>query len=225
MKYKINKQYRYKGYNYSNEGFYFVTICTKNREMFFGDVIGKYHEKFIEDAEVKLSTIGLAAKKFWLDIPNHFPFVELDEHEIMPNHIHGIIQIKRDVGTQNLAFQNLADDDRTQNLAFQNLADDDRTQNLAFQNLADDDRTQNLAFLQYENKFGPQSKNLSSIIRGFKIGVTKYAKNNRIYFAWQPRFHDRIIRNENELNRIRQYIKNNAMKWAIDRNNIENIFM
>ena len=211
MKYKINKQYRYKGYNYSNEGFYFVTICTKNREMFFGDVIGKYHEKFIEDAEVKLSTIGLAAKKFWLDIPNHFPFVELDEHEIMPNHIHGIIQIKRDVGTQNLAFQNLADDDRTQNLAFQNLADDDRTQNLAF--------------LQYENKFGPQSKNLSSIIRGFKIGVTKYAKNNRIYFAWQPRFHDRIIRNENELNRIRQYIKNNAMKWAIDRNNIENIFM
>lgn len=86
--------------------------------------------------------------------------------------------------------------------------------------------TQNLAFLpEYQNKFGPQSKNLSSIIRGFKIGVTKYVNNNNLEFAWQSRFHDRIIRNENELNHIRQYIFNNPLRWELDKNNLENLFM
>ena len=57
-----------------------------------------------------------------------------------------------------------------------------------------------------QNKFGPQSKNLSSIIRGFKIGVTKYCRRNtNIWNIWQPRFYDRIIRNEQELNRIRKW--------------------
>jgi putative transposase len=58
--------------------------------------------------------------------------------------------------------------------------------------------TQNIASLP-KNKFGPQSQNLASIIRGFKIGITKYARLNRIDFYWQSRYHDHIIRNETEL--------------------------
>ena len=84
--------------------------------------------------------------------------------------------------------------------------------------------TQNFVFLQQgqcANKFGPQSKNLSSIIRGFKIGVTKYANSNSINFAWQPRFHDRIVRNEKELNVIRKYISDNSAKWHLDRYNLK----
>lgn len=64
------------------------------------------------------------------------------------------------------------------------------------------------------NKFGPQSKNLASVIRGFKIGVTKFANENNIPFAWQPRFYDRIIRNTDEMNRIAEYIEGNVARWG-----------
>ena len=192
MRYKQQKQYRHKNYDYTKNGFYFVTICVKNHQMFFGD-IAKSGTEYNPVYELKLSPIGKIAEKYWLETPMHFPFVNLDEHIIMSNHIHGIIEIDkqinelRNVGTQNVG-------------------------------------TQNLVFLQSEhkNKFGPQSKNLSSIIRGFKIGVTKYADGNNINFAWQPRFHDRIIRNEKELDAIRRYISDNPAKWHLDKYNPEN---
>ena len=190
-KYKDKKQYRYKGYDYSKDGLYFVTICTKDRELYFGDIINE---------KMRLSRIGRAVERFWLEIPKHFPFVELDEFVIMPNHIHGIIEIARDAEIQNVGTQNVG------------------TQNVG---------TQNFVFLQeeYQNKLGPQSKNLSSIIRGFKIGVKKFCTNNNVIFAWQSRFYDRIIRNEKELNNIRQYIIDNPLKWELDRNNPVNLFM
>ena len=75
------------------------------------------------------------------------------------------------------------------------------------------------------NKFGPQSNNLGSVVRGYKAGVKKYATINRIEFEWQPRYHDSIIRTENALRNIRQYIIDNPMKWEQDRNNIENLMM
>ena len=68
----------------------------------------------------------------------------------------------------------------------------------------------------YKNKFGPQSNNLSSVIRGYKAAVKSFAKTNKIEFGWQPRFHDRIIRNEEELNRIRKYIIENPETWVRD---------
>ena len=188
MQYKYQKQYRHKNYDYSQNGFYFITICTKNHQMSFGNIL----KSGIENCpiyKIKLSEIGKITEKYWLEIPKHFPFVNLDEHIIMPNHIHGIIEIDK-IGAQNI-----------------------RTVG-----------TQNLVFLQsgYKNKFGPQSKNLSSIIRGFKIGVTKYVNNSDINFLWQPRFHDRIIRNEKELDTIRKYICDNPVKWHLDKYNPEN---
>ncbi len=71
----------------------------------------------------------------------------------------------------------------------------------------------------YKNKFGPQRKNLSSIIRGFKSAITKKSREILPNFAWQSRFHDRIIRNEQELNKIRQYIIDNPQMWERNRNN------
>jgi len=67
------------------------------------------------------------------------------------------------------------------------------------------------------NKFGPQSKNLASIVRGYKIGVTKFARQHDIPFKWQARYHDRVIRNVDEYERIRQYIYENPQKWDEDR--------
>jgi len=69
---------------------------------------------------------------------------------------------------------------------------------------------------EYQNLFGPQTKNLSSIIRGFKSSVTK--QNRKIYpeFQWQPRFYDRIIRDKNEWYAVSNYIKNNPNNWEND---------
>lgn len=75
------------------------------------------------------------------------------------------------------------------------------------------------------NAFGPQYRNLAAIIRGFKAGVTAFAKNNQIDFGWQARYHDRIIRNHDELNRIRHYIENNPRRWHEDRDNPEGLYM
>ena len=174
---------------------YFVTICTKDRKLFFGNIVKE---------KMQLTKIGKVAEKFWLEIPNHFPFVELDEFVIMPNHIHGIIEIAKNVGTSDVG---------TQDFAFSH----DKISNIG---------TQKLVFLrEYRNKLGAQSRNLSSIIRGFKIGVKKFCKNNNIIFVWQPRFYDRIIRDEKELNNIRQYIIDNLLKWELGRNNPVNLFM
>ena len=66
------------------------------------------------------------------------------------------------------------------------------------------------------NRFGPQSRNLASIIRGFKIGVTKYARQRGISFRWQARYHDHVIRSVSEHERVRQYIYENPERWEED---------
>jgi len=68
------------------------------------------------------------------------------------------------------------------------------------------------------SKFGKVNKNsLSIIVNQYKGAVTRFArKNNFTSFVWQPRFYDHIIRNENDLHRIRTYIQNNPLKWELD---------
>ena len=65
--------------------------------------------------------------------------------------------------------------------------------------------------------FGPQSKNLASIVRGVKSAVTIHAKIAGQDFAWQERFHDHVIRNEEEYRNIRNYIANNPANWEKDK--------
>ncbi|MBU0577641.1 transposase [Patescibacteria group bacterium] len=92
-----NRQsYRLKGYDYSKNGLYFVTICTKYGRDFFGEV---------KNGIMGLSDIGCVAAKFWQEIPNHFSFVRLDEWIAMPNHFHGVLEINNPnpVGTRDLA--------------------------------------------------------------------------------------------------------------------------
>ncbi|MBP8213669.1 MAG: hypothetical protein KAX53_07980, partial [Saprospiraceae bacterium] len=70
---------------------------------------------------------------------------------------------------------------------------------------------------KYKNHFAPQSKNLSSIIRGYKSAVTTFARKNNIEFEWQSRFHDHIIRSMDDYHRISKYILNNPSKWLNDK--------
>ena len=78
------KSLRIQGYDYSRPGFYFITICTKNRECFFGEIINNF---------VELNEGGKAAFSCWTQIPLHYPHVRLHPFIIMPNHIHGILEI------------------------------------------------------------------------------------------------------------------------------------
>lgn len=96
-KYRISSA-RLQSWDYSLKGAYFITICTQNREHFFGK---------IENEKMRLSEIGKSTEHFWLEIPNHFPFVELGNFLIMPNHIHGILIINNStVETRFIASEN-----------------------------------------------------------------------------------------------------------------------
>jgi REP element-mobilizing transposase RayT len=83
---QYRKSNRLKNWDYSENGFYFITICIKERRCLFGDLM---------DGEMILSEYGRIAKKCWEDIPGHYEKVELDVFVIMPNHIHGIVSIVR----------------------------------------------------------------------------------------------------------------------------------
>lgn len=164
-KYRIPSA-RWAAWDYSSNAAYFITICVANRAHDFGQ---------IQNGEMKFTPMGKSAQDCWYEIPNHFPFVELGEHAIMPNHMHGVVVINKPVETQDIASLRIQ-----------------------------------------KNKFGPQSQNLASIIRGYKIGVTKFARQNNIPFAWQARYYDRIIRNAAEHERIDQYIISNPLNWEDD---------
>ncbi|SDC90701.1 transposase [Williamwhitmania taraxaci] len=168
-------------WDYANNGAYFITICTHDRVHLFGR---------ITNGIMNLSDIGMVAHQCWMDIPAHFPFVELGAFVVMPNHVHGIIII----------------DNQDNQIETQNFAS---PQNPSPQNPSPQNQ-------KSQNKFGSQSKNLASIIRGYKTGVTKYATMNNIPFKWQSLYHDHIIRNDGEYLRISEYIVNNPAKWEQD---------
>ena len=78
--------------------------------------------------------------------------------------------------------------------------------------------------LNYQNAFGPQRGNLAAVIRGFKSGVSALAKQNALAFGWQSRYHDRVVRNDDELKRIQQYIANNPARWKYEQFSEEGLF-
>lgn len=161
---------RLKGYDYSREGLYFITICCQNRAHYFGEIINE---------EMQLNEIGEIAQKCWRDIPNHFKNVLLHTFVVMPNHIHGIIEIVTPVG--------------------------------ANQHLPDDNRAKDISPLR------GTSNTIGSIVRGFKIGVTKWVRSNtNIHQIWQRNYYEHIIRNEASYFRIHEYIENNPAKWTED---------
>ena len=188
-------------WDYSQNGWYFVTICAKNRVNYFGQ---------IKNDQTQLNNLGAITHQSWLAIPEHFPFVILDEFIIMPNHLHGILIINHQAQMAAVSVE-------TQNLA--SRYDGKReTQNLASLRRGEQKTAFGRTLNQTANKFGPQTRNLASIMRGFKIGVKKYTNVHNIKFEWQPRFYEHIIRDDESLNRIREYIKNNPANWLNDRN-------
>ncbi|MBF0104319.1 MAG: transposase [Deltaproteobacteria bacterium] len=94
---------RLKGYDYSQQGAYFVTICSHDRECLFGEIV---------DGKMVLNDVGKIVETCWHNIPNNFPNAELDAFVVMPNHVHGIICI---VGAPLAGAQNAGAQNGTQN--------------------------------------------------------------------------------------------------------------
>jgi putative transposase len=90
------KSIRLKGYDYARAGLYFITICCHERERLFGEVV---------NGRMELNAAGKTADECWKEIPAHFPHVILHEHIIMPNHVHGIIELQNinHVGAKNIS--------------------------------------------------------------------------------------------------------------------------
>jgi len=81
-----NESSRLSTWDYSADGAYFITICTKDKEHYFGEILNP--------DKIEFSEIGQYVHKCWLEIPMHFPFVRLDEFIVMPDHVHGILFTK-----------------------------------------------------------------------------------------------------------------------------------
>ena len=169
-KYRVESA-RLQHYDYGQSGLYFITICTANHEHLFGDII---------DDEMQLSHIGVLADVLWHEIKNHSKNVVLHEFVVMPNHIHGIIEIvESDVKNTN-----------------------------------NSDVTGNVSTMA---KMSPKSGSLGRIIGSYKAALTKHANRLGLAFNWQMRFYDHIIRDDESLSQIQQYIMDNPQKWADDK--------
>ena len=83
------KQIRLKGYDYSAGGYYFITICTQNRKNILSNVVGADSIS----ARIRLNKAGKMINNIYLDLENQFKYIKLHDYVIMPNHIHGIIEI------------------------------------------------------------------------------------------------------------------------------------
>jgi len=233
-KYRIEST-RLKDWDYSRDGYYFVTICTQDKKCLFGDVI---------DEKVRLSAIGEIVADEWQKTPQIRKNVSLDAWIIMPNHLHGIVVINNDVETPRWGVSQIytAQNDKTSNdymkTPSQNKKETSQEKKTSHRDVStiyttENNKTSNdcgktlggnVAF----NRGGQgkmKSDSLGAVIGQFKTQCKKRTIAAGHSFSWQTRFYDHIIRNEKSLNKIREYIINNPLKWEIDKENLANLFM
>ena len=215
-KYRISST-RLQNWDYGWNAPYFVTICTKNREHYFGKIM---------DGEMCLSEIGGIAQSEWLKSPDIRPDMnlELGAFVVMPNHFHGIVIIGKNK-------YNRRDGDGGRGNDGGNIDGGDGAgvggvsggrgvvggrgaMHCASTDIYMDTDTNTNT--KIKNKFGPQRKNLASVIRGFKSSVTIQAHKINADFAWQSLYDDRIIRDNPSFDRIRNYINTNTKNWKND---------
>ena len=191
-----------------NGGRYFVTFCTKNHDLYFGDVV---------DGRMELSEIGEWALRCIDKIPEINDNVAVPEFVVMPNHIHLIVIVDNPNKWPDDERLPQWDSPTAQN---GNMMHESGSVGLSYYGSRFDEPIIDDSQLDKNDEMQRRSNccgRLSRIIGQYKSAVTKYANEHDISFAWQPRFHDHIIRNWAEMNHIAQYIQNNPMKWETDR--------
>ena len=175
-KQRPHRSLRLRDYDYSQEGAYFITICTHKKMSLFEN-----------------EHISAIVDKCWLGIPVHFPNVQLDEWVIMPNHMHGILIIT----------------DKCKDATY-------------FTTSIFNVRRGDPMGRPYIRPHGPAPDSIGTIIGQFKSIVTKRINKLRETPGarlWQRNYYEHVIRNETDVNEIRQYILDNPAQWGMDENN------
>ena len=170
---------RLKGYDYSQTGMYFITICTHNRVGMFGD---------IERGEMILNEYGEIIKFTWFDLKNHNVNVLLDCFVIMPNHVHGIVMMMNNenpvgAGSKPAPIKPAP------------------------------------IKIRAGLEPAPTNHGLSEIMRQFKTFSAKRInklRNTPAVPVWQRNFYEHVIRDEQSLCKIQEYIINNPREWERD---------
>ncbi|MGB6298045.1 MAG: transposase, partial [Rivularia sp. (in: cyanobacteria)] len=168
--------------DYAANGWYFVTICTKDCIYHLGNGV--------ISGKVQVTPIGEIAQQFFAEIPKYSKYTYVDAYVVMPNHVHGIVVIDKPT------------------------------------NIAISPRKNEITQTEFMSQISPKSGSLSTIIRSYKSAVTRWCRRNQHeYFAWQERFYESIIRADDSIDRIRQYIINNPAKWEQNKNNPPDLWM
>ncbi len=207
-KYRIAST-RLQHWDYANEGIYFITICTKDRVHYFGEV---------ENGKMVLSNVGVIADLLWYEIKNHAHGIELGEFVVMPNHIHGILLLDGENGNNvNDNGNNVGNGDNgMDNVGATHTVE--TTHALSLQPDQPHHQPDQPPKTIGQQRFQNQGKNsVSSIIGGYKSAITKHANRLGLEFEWQSRFHDHIIRDPKSFDTITDYIFTNPLKWENDK--------
>ena len=219
------KSYRAKWHNYSGSE-YFVTFCTYERRHYFGEV---------RNGQTELTKVGKYLKTEIEKVQDFYPYAEIPIYVIMPDHVHLIMEIRKDTWNRENAVTTNPDADAINpNTDTINPNTDAINPNTdAINPNADAINPNTDAINPNADAINPNAdainrvptggitgkKNpmlnatLGTVVRGLKARVTQFARQNNIPFKWQPRYHDRIIRNRDEMNKIAKYIELNPANW------------
>ena len=178
-----------------NGGIYFVTICTKGRVHYFGEI--SHGDSNVAEPIVNLTIIGQYTNIQFSNVTSHYPYAKIPLWVVMPNHIHAVVIIE---GNE-IPYER------------RNIEQAGVLKNVETGRLVNNVETGRAPSLQ---KIDDMKGWLSVVVGGLKSSISKFAHENAIPFAWQPRFHDRIIRDTDEMNRIAEYIEQNPAKWELD---------
>ncbi len=204
---------RDKSWDYNNEGSYQITICIKNRICHFGEVMKltdiQRHddwEKRVTSADIHdshavlLSPEGIIVRDIWKEISVRFPMASCEDIMIMPDHIHGIINISRSSPTKEKQRPMMSP---ILNLKSANC-------NVGKGKFLSADHVGGATASHNPMLFG----GLSNVIRWFKGKTTFYIRKHIPGFSWQSRFHDHIIRNPDAYRKVVKYMNENPFRWS-----------
>jgi putative transposase len=198
------KSIRLKGYDYSQAGYYFITICCQDRICRFGK---------IENGIMQYNQYGKIAYQEWARLPEQFPNLALDAFQIMPNHMHGIIILHTPipVGAGFTPAQN-KNITPTKNTCTQNTDIPPIPNNINDNNRA----TARVAPTRVAPTVGNIVGAYKSLVANACLDIFK--SNNKIMGKlWQRNYYEHIIRSEESYQRIAKYIRNNPTNWNKDK--------
>jgi putative transposase len=199
---------RLRGYDYSQPGAYFVTVCTYRKQMLFGEIINE---------RMDLNGFAKIVEACWLSLPDHFDYVILDEFLIMPNHFHAILFISTTTARVNgvMGAKHASPEGDLRVAPTKSVARIARGSVTPVTGLYGEGDP-------WVAPTGPRPRSLAAVIGSFKSAVTRqvHAAGHCLGSSlWQRTYYEHVVRDEASSNRIREYISPNPVRWELDREN------